>query len=315
MRTTNLLFKAVLPLMLLTACSPRVTTKIVKSYPAVVAVDSVCIYESGDTIPNSAEPIGYVSVKDAGTTTKCKYDQVLQIARRETAKAGGNGFAVTEHKEPALWGSSCHQISGTMLHISDWTIDVQAPNPVADAIEAENVALVERMKKRQAPANTISLDVGFGYVYSKIYTPYRTYNGKSGVDWKLEYDRVYRNGIGFGLQYSGFRANFSEGGYMLLTYIAPSFIGRVKLADAWILKFGIGIGYFGYSDSGESTLSGVGLDMNAGVEYMLGKHVGLGIELQSMSSYLPEQVEVTLGEDEHSGISRINIKGGIRFYF
>lgn len=148
MKTTNLLLVAVLPILLLTACSPHVTTKVVKSYPPVVVTDSVKVYESGDVIPNSAEPIGYVSVTDAGATTKCKYDQVLWIAREETAKVGGNGFVVTEHKTPAIWGSSCHQISGTMLYINDWTIDTEAPNPIADAIEAKHIALEEKMKKR-----------------------------------------------------------------------------------------------------------------------------------------------------------------------
>lgn len=161
-----------------------------------------------------------------------------------------------------------------MLYISGWTIDTQAPNPVGDAIDVGHAALREQIKKRQAPANTIGMDVGIGHVYSKIYTPYGTYSGKNGVDWKLEYNRVYGNGIGFGLQYSGFKAGFSEGGYMLLTYITLSFIGRVKLSDAWILKYGVGIGYFGYNDSGKSTLSGVGIDTNVGVEYMLSKHVG-----------------------------------------
>lgn len=94
----KLFFGVVLPLIFLTACSPRVTTKVIKSYPLVVAADSVCVYESGDYVPNSAEPIGYVSVTDAGTTTKCKYDQVLRIAKEETAKIGGNGFAITDHK-------------------------------------------------------------------------------------------------------------------------------------------------------------------------------------------------------------------------
>lgn len=313
MKITKLLFVAALFLLLLTACSPRVTTEIIKTYPPLIA-DSVWVYEPGEVIPNSAEPIGRVSVTDAGATTKCKYDQVLWIAREETAKVGGNGFVVTEHKTPAIWGSSCHQISGTMLYINDWTIDTEASNSITDAIEAEHIALEEKMKKRQVPANTVGLDVGIGYVYSKIYTPYRTYRGKSGVDWKLEYNRVYRNGLGFGLQYSGFRTNFLGGGYMLLAYIAPSFIGRVKLSDVWILKYGIGIGYFGYSDSGD-ILSGVGLDVNIGAEYMVSKHVGLGIEVQSLSSYLSGQEGVTLGEDEHSGISRINIKGGVRFYF
>lgn len=273
------------------------------------------MYELGEAIPNSAEPIGRVAVVDAGATSKCKYDQVLRIAREETAKVGGNGLAITEHELPSFWGSTCHQIAGTMLRMGDRTVDLQAPNPVAEAILINKEAREERMRKHQAPTNTVSLNIGYGYIYSSIYTPSQTYKGKSGLDWKLEYNWVHRSGMGFGLQYSGFRAIFPEEGYMALIYIAPSFIGRTKCADAWILRYGVGIGYFGYVDLLYETLSGVGCDVSLGVEYMVSKHVGLGIDLQSVYGSLPEQDGVKLAKDEHSGISRINIQGGVRIYF
>lgn len=302
-------------LLLLTGCSPRVITDIVKVYPPTVSADSVTVYEPGEAVPNSAESIGRVAVVDAGMSSKCRYDQVLRIAQEETAKVGGNGLLITDHKKPSLWGSSCHQITGTMLLISDPTIDPQAPNPLAEAILKNRNAREERAKKRQAPTHTISFSYGYGYVYSQIETPNKTYKGKSGADWKLEYNWVHRTGFGFGLQYSGFRTDFPIEGYMALTYIAPSFIGRIKVGDAWILKYGIGMGYFRYNDSGYETLSGLGVDVSVGAEYMVSKNVGLGIDLQSISGNLPEQSEILLDANKRSGIARINIQGGVKFYF
>ena len=68
-------------LLLLTACSPKVTTHITKAYPGVIPADSVHVIELGETIPNTAQMIGRVFVADRRTSTKCEYDQVLRLAR------------------------------------------------------------------------------------------------------------------------------------------------------------------------------------------------------------------------------------------
>lgn len=114
-------------LFLMTGCAPKVITNISKSYPASVTADKVRLYELGEAVPASAERIGNVSVVDNGVSTKCNYDQVVWLAKQETAKAGGNALALTDHRKPSLLGSSCHQIAGSMLLVSDTVAFRAAP--------------------------------------------------------------------------------------------------------------------------------------------------------------------------------------------
>ena len=111
------LFSGVVIMLLFVSCSPKVVTALAKTYPEVVLPDSVIVIEMGETVPNSAEAIGRVSVVDRGFSTQCKYHQVVYLAKEATGKAGGNGLVITNHMEPSFWGSSCHQISGLMLHL------------------------------------------------------------------------------------------------------------------------------------------------------------------------------------------------------
>lgn len=271
------------------------------------------VFDLGDPIPTSAEVLGKVAVVDRGTTTKCKYDQVMSIAREKTANAGGNGLAIVEHRSPSTWGSSCHQIEGMALRITDMTVDPSVPNVVEQIIEDNTIRNEIIVEKRRAPTNTLTISVGPGYVTSEIYTPDRTYKGKAGLEWKAEYNRIFKNGMGFGLQYSGFRANFEQDIYMSISYFAPSFIGRKKLGESWIIKYGVGMGLFLYNDSGFETHAGFGMDVNFGGEYMVSKSVGIGLEVQAISGSISRQEQ--LPDDVKSGIARINMQGGIRFYF
>ena len=102
MKETKLL--AVTAILLLTSCSPKVVTHIVRTYPNPVPADSVYVIEPGDTVPNTAETLGSVSVVDRGTSRNCRYDQVLRLAQEATGKNGGNGLAITEHVKPSFLG-------------------------------------------------------------------------------------------------------------------------------------------------------------------------------------------------------------------
>ena len=64
MKLTNLLSISVL--LLLASCSPKVVTNLIKTYPNPVPADSVRVFELGETVPNTAEAIGRVSVIDPG---------------------------------------------------------------------------------------------------------------------------------------------------------------------------------------------------------------------------------------------------------
>jgi len=187
-------------------------------------------------------------------------------------------------------------------------------NPEVTVLQTEQPVVINQPdRKRRPPRETISASVGLGRITSKIYFPGGELKGdKAGVEWKVEYNKVYNNGLGFGIQYSGFYKSLIE---MTLTYIAPSFIGRIRVSDSIILKYGVGCGLFVYGTSGYRTYTGVGFDTNFGGEWMIAKHIGIGLEVQSILGLLPSQENVNLKENETSGINRINIQFGPRFYF
>lgn len=311
MKITYVFLGAVL--LLFISCSPKVVTNLVRTYPDVVPTDSVLVIELGEKVPNSAETIGRVSVSDRGTSTNCRYDQVLHLAKEVTGKAGGNGLAITDHLEPSLWGSSCHQITGLMLRLGDREVDTLRANPVQDIINLDQAIVKDRRARQISPSNTFEVNIGYGWITSTIYDSYGYKLGhKGGVEWKLAYDHVWKSGLGVGVQYSGFNASF-PGGNMLLSYIAPEFLGRSKI-DKWILKYGLGVGLFVYNDPYYST-AGLGTHVVLGVEYMLTKNIGLGMSANCVAGYLPRQEGVNLPDNESSGIGRFNLLGGLRFYF
>lgn len=69
--------------LLLTACSPRVITKIKQELPARSA-DSVMVFLHGDPLPEECDTVGSIRVSDTGftSTSRCQYPQVLQDLSR-----------------------------------------------------------------------------------------------------------------------------------------------------------------------------------------------------------------------------------------
>lgn len=311
MKKTNLF--AMAAICLLTACSPRVITHVVKTYPDVVPTDSVYVIELGEKVPNTAETIGRVAVVDQGMSTNCRYDQVLRLAREATGKNGGNGLAITDHLTPSFWGSSCHQVSGLMLRMSSREVDTLKTNPVQDFIDFGQEIAKKQAEDRRLPSNTLEASIGYGWINSKLYDV----NGNelsslSGLEWKFSYRYIWSSGWGIGMQYSGFKSN-NMGGDLTLSYIAPECAWGSKWGN-WIFKGGVGVGLFLFKNMLYNT-SGVGCHATLGMEYILSKHVGLGVTLNSISASLPKQQGMQLKENERSGIARINLLGGLRYYF
>ena len=221
-------------LFLMTGCAPKVITNISKSYPASVTVDKVRLYELGEAVPASAERIGNVSVVDNGVSTKCNYDQVVWLAKQETAKAGGNALALTDHRKPSLLGSSCHQIAGSMLLVSDTAAFRAAP--LSKALDLEEEAVVE---KSSFEHNTIYANIGYAFVTSKFYLPPGgSGHPKNGLDWQVGYDWISRSGFGAGLLYSGYKSSYTYSGIDInvgLTYVAPQFVMK-QIINRWIVE-------------------------------------------------------------------------------
>ena len=98
---------------LLGSCAPKVLTHIEKKYPSRIVADDVRLYGVGQVVPETAERIGSVRVVDGGASTKCNYEQVVALAKLETAKNGGSHrywVAAVIRLQAICFGSEIRQI-------------------------------------------------------------------------------------------------------------------------------------------------------------------------------------------------------------
>jgi len=114
MKTHNLLI--LVALFFVTACSPRVSKTITKSYAPLDYKEDVVVLDLQTPVPAGAEKIGTVKVGDTGFTMVCGWKTVIEKAKLEARKAGGNAIKITEHKTPDII-SSCHRITADILLI------------------------------------------------------------------------------------------------------------------------------------------------------------------------------------------------------
>jgi hypothetical protein len=130
---------AMLALLFITqACTPKVKTQIVKQYAPLGKNEEVIVFERGQFYPEDAEEVGTIKISDSGFTTECTYEMVLENARVQARKAGGNAVAITEHSLPDF-GSSCHRIKAKILRMNDPKAFLQA---VTNTIEDKDIALL-----------------------------------------------------------------------------------------------------------------------------------------------------------------------------
>ncbi len=101
----------------LLSCSPKVATNFTSSvkYPALDFDKEVYVFEKGESLPPVVAEIGEVKISDNGLSTGCTYEQVIEKAKIEARKVGGNTLLITEHKLPSTMGSSCHRIKAQIL--------------------------------------------------------------------------------------------------------------------------------------------------------------------------------------------------------
>ena len=301
------------------SCAPKVLTEINNPHTPVVTANEVRLYEVGDSVPQSAELIGWVKVLDSGLSTHCQYDQVVALAKEKTAQSGGNALALTDHRKPSIW-SSCHQIAGNMLLIDETKKHetyTRATTPVEDSKECN---CEEQSRFRH---NTLYANIGYSCIVSKFYMPLEaTGHPKRGMDWMAGYDWVSTSGFGAGVMYSGYKSSYllSDIDFAVkLTYIAPQFVMKQQFRQ-WSIEEKLGIGYFNYRESvkgsGSVSASGVGYNFLLGTEYHVSDLVGIGANIGYISGSLPEDKFGNPNEEDGStGIFRLHFNVGVRFHF
>ena len=110
----------------------------------------------------------------------------------------------------------------------------------------------------------------------------------------------------------------SSSGSLNEGYIAPEFVARQRAGRRWLFRESAGIGYGRYIRSyGDTSGSrgGVGIHESASVEFMLGRHIGLGAGISGQwlivdSPDVDDGAELSL-----FGIFRFQFGGGLRVYF
>lgn len=321
-------------LLFITGCAPSVYTNIQKSYPARIEGSTVLVYDITDSLPEPAELLGSISIQDSGFSVNCNYEAVMQRAKDETNKIGGNGLRLLLHKEPSL-ASSCHRIAADMLLFPDSVYTAS----YFDNIAAQNARLSmyggpkngepSPVGKRGKPVietgrNTFVINAGYAFITSEYVVPGGlTGNPKQGLDINAAYQWHARNGLGFGLRYSGYFTSVKGGGETLsigLHYFAPEFSLRQELGRRWAFRESIGIGYARYSETVGSitgSIGGLGYHAEFGIEYKLSKYVGIGVGIGAYQARFNSADELIkqYTDEEKAGISRISLNGGMRFYF
>lgn len=106
-------------LIIFSSCNPKISTSLSKSYPTLDYKQDVLVLSLDQAEPENAEVLGQVKIGDTGFSTNCSYDIVIDKAKLEARKAGGNAIKITKHTPPSAFGSTCHNITANILNIKN----------------------------------------------------------------------------------------------------------------------------------------------------------------------------------------------------
>ncbi len=104
------------------SCAPKISTTISKNYSALDYREEVQVLGLQDPVPKSSEELGIVKIGDTGFSTNCGWDVVINKAKMEARKIGGNAIKITDHIPPSVMGSSCHRITAKILKVENFDI-------------------------------------------------------------------------------------------------------------------------------------------------------------------------------------------------
>lgn len=317
-------------------CAPKVYTMLQKSYPARPAGSEVQLFYLNDPVPDDAEVLGRVEVRDEGSATNCGYTSVVNLAKEETNRAGGDGLHIVWHLIPSMSGRSCHQIAGDMLRLGD-----SAPAAATTPYET-TTAHAGQMGSASAPAAAevpvpagrfrelpfaLEANAGYGMIVSKMEAlsgmegnPRRGLHLNAALRWASQKQ------VGAGLRYSGYFSSvqYSSGFTrderlkLHVHYIAPELFLRQPIGKRWELHETLGVGYASYGESLrklKASLNGFGGHLTFGAEYRLSNHFSLGLGVAGYRYLFPNQVVLTTETESTQGITLLSINGGLRILF
>lgn len=170
--------------------------------------------------------------------------------------------------------------------------------------------------------HTFFANAGYTAILSTIYLRESSSGSlNEGLEITAGYNWTSRRGLGVGVVYSGGFISARRGGFertSRIHYIAPEFVARQRVGRRWLFRESAGIGYGRYI-RGYAGLTGsrggVGIHESVSAEFMLTRFLGLGVTVGGQwlivdSPDVDDGAELNL-----AGIFRVQLGGGIRFYF
>lgn len=332
------------------ACSPRINTNIVKKYPPQTLSTPVTVYTREQDVPANSELIGTIGIYDAGASLNCDSVTVISIAKNETQKAGGNGLLITRHLKPSFWASSCHQIWGNMLLVSDF------PRTADTAVRStpETITFVHTQgsiqQQKQIPKMAFMLNAGYSWRTAKIYDDLSDFEKhlikqvKSGFLWSGSASYYFKYYYGIGLCFSQFATSYQtfvqdlntgrNGEFKIadrITYFGPAFTMQAPLGkSAWLFDIGFSAGYIEYKSKQNFlnetfTISGnsVGFQTEAGLSYKISPEFAIGFKIRTTDGTLFQLTTVDnygqkttekLDSKNGESLTQFGLSLGIRYY-
>ncbi len=181
----------------------------------------------------------------------------------------------------------------------------------------------QHLAPRDRPQHTFFANAAYTAVISTLYLAESSSGSlNEGYDISAGYNWTSRRGFGAGIVYSGGFISAERNGIRRTSrihYIAPEFVARQRAGRRWLFRESAGIGYGRYIRSyGDTSGSrgGVGIHESASVEFMLGRHIGLGAGI-SGQWLIVDSPDVAVGAELHVLGCNFGFQfgGGLRVYF
>lgn len=319
--TMNSLFVAFVLACLLTGCAPRVVSDMYTYEFAPLPPDSVQVFQADEPVPSGSIAIGTVKVVDNGLSVGGGYERVLRMAIGETARNGGNGLVVTEHRVPDM-RSTIHRVWGTMLRMdraaADTAVRASVERALAGSVNDSNKQYGNvSLRKEKNPENVFRVSIGPSWLLSRYVTGFHEYKSKCGFEVTADYEHLWKWGIGIGVNYLHSYTMFDEDLALRLNYVGPSLAMGYMLGAKWRIGAGIGVGYGWRRETAawESYTEGnVAVLLRMSLEYMPVRDFGLGLQMNTMTLRLDKPDNFRLKENEFYGIRSLGIMAALHFY-
>ena len=187
---------------------------------------------------------------------------------------------------------------------------------------ADRSKRARHLAPRGRSQHTFFANAGYTAILSTIYLRESSSGSlNEGLEITAGYNWTSRRGVGVGVVYSGAFISAQRGGFertSRIHYIAPEFVARQRVGRRWLFRESAGIGYGRYIRSYAGltgSRGGVGIHESVSAEFMLTRFLGLGVTVGGQwlivdSPDVDDGAELNL-----AGIFRVQLGGGIRFYF